>query len=280
MGVFEAILLGVLQGLTEFLPISSSAHLLIVPWLLGWPEPGLAFNVALHLGTLAAVVTYFWRDLLAMAAGLLRGLKTRRWTADPDARLALIIAIGSIPAAVAGFLGSDALDAYFHSGGGGDRAIMVSALLLIGLGLLLALAEWLARHRRDLSDVTAWDGIVVGLAQALALLPGVSRSGSTITAGLFLGLRRDAAARFSFLLGVPAVAGAGLLEGIDLLRAGLPAEERLIFAAGTISAAVVGYLAIAFLLRFLQRHSALVFVWYRLVLGTAVLALVLWRASG
>ena len=280
MGVFEAILLGVLQGLTEFLPISSSAHLLIVPWLLGWPEPGLAFNVALHLGTLAAVVTYFWRDLLAMAAGLLRGLKTRRWTADPDARLALIIAIGSIPAAVAGFLGSDALDAYFHSGGGGDRAIMVSALLLIGLGLLLALAEWLARHRRDLSDVTAWDGIVVGLAQALALLPGVSRSGSTITAGLFLGLRRDAAARFSFLLGVPAVAGAGLLEGIDLLRAGLPAEERLIFAAGTISAAVVGYLAIAFLLRFLQRHSALVFVWYRLVLGTAVLALALWRASG
>ena len=280
MGVLEAILLGVLQGLTEFLPISSSAHLLIVPWLFDWPEPGLAFNVALHLGTLAAVVTYFWRDLLAMAAGLLRGLKTRRWTADPDARLALIIAIGSIPAAVAGFLGSDALDAYFHSGGGGDRAIMVSALLLIGLGLLLALAEWLARHRRDLSDVTAWDGIVVGLAQALALLPGVSRSGSTITAGLFLGLRRDAAARFSFLLGVPAVAGAGLLEGIDLLRAGLPAEERLIFAAGTISAAVVGYLAIAFLLRFLQRHSALVFVWYRLVLGTAVLALALWRASG
>jgi len=280
VGVLEAILLGVLQGLTEFLPISSSAHLLIVPWLFDWPEPGLAFNVALHLGTLAAVVTYFWRDLLAMAAGLLRGLKTRRWTADPDARLALIIAIGSIPAAVAGFLGSDALDAYFHSGGGGDRAIMVSALLLIGLGLLLALAEWLARHRRDLSDVTAWDGIVVGLAQALALLPGVSRSGSTITAGLFLGLRRDAAARFSFLLGVPAVAGAGLLEGIDLLRAGLPAEERLIFAAGTISAAVVGYLAIAFLLRFLQRHSALVFVWYRLVLGTAVLALALWRASG
>lgn len=280
MGVLEAILLGVVQGLTEFLPISSSAHLLIIPWLFGWPEPGLAFNVALHLGTLVAVVTYFWRDLLVMAAGLLRGLRTRRWTADPDARLALIIAIGSIPAAVAGFLGSDALDAYFHSGGGGDRAIMVSALLLIGLGLLLALAEWLARHRRDLNDVTAWDGIVVGLAQALALLPGVSRSGSTITAGLFLGLRRDAAARFSFLLGVPAVAGAGLLEGIDLLRAGLPAEERLVFAAGTISAAVVGYLAIAFLLRFLQRHSALVFVWYRLVLGVTVLALALWRASG
>lgn len=277
MGVLEAILLGVIQGLTEFLPISSSAHLLIVPWLFGWPEPGLAFNVALHLGTLVAVVTYFWRDLVAMAAGLLRGLRTRRWTADLDARLALIIAIGSIPAAVAGFLGSDALDAYFHSGGGGDRAIMVSALLLIGLGLLLALAEWLARHRRELSDVNAWDGIVVGLAQALALLPGVSRSGSTITAGLFLGLRREAAARFSFLLGVPAIAGAGLLEGVKLLQAGLPAEERVIFAAGTVSAAVVGYLAIAFLLRFLQWYSTMVFVAYRLILGLVLLAVVTLR---
>ncbi|GBD15433.1 Undecaprenyl-diphosphatase [bacterium HR26] len=277
MGVLEAIFLGVVQGLTEFLPISSSAHLLIVPWLFGWSEPGLAFNVALHLGTLLAVVTYFWRDLLAMAAGLLRGLRTRRWTADPDARLALIIAIGSIPAAVAGFLGSDALDAYFHSGGGGDQAIMVSALLLIGLGLLLALAEWLARHRRGLSEINAWDGIVVGLAQALALLPGVSRSGSTITAGLFLGLRREAAARFSFLLGVPAIVGAGLLEGVKLLQVGLPAGERVIFAAGTISAAVVGYLAIAFLLRFLQRYSTMVFVAYRLILGLVLLAVVTLR---
>ena len=278
MGVLEAIILGVVQGVTEFLPISSSAHLLIVPWLFGWPEPGLAFNVALHLGTLLAVVTYFWRELVAMAAGLLRGLRVRRWTADPDARLALIIAIGSIPAAVAGFLGSDALDAYFHSGGGGDQAITVSALLLIGLGLLLALAEWLARHRRELSDVNAWDGILIGLAQALALLPGVSRSGSTITAGLFLGLRREAAARFSFLLGVPAVAGAGLLEGVKLLQVGLPAEERIIFAAGTVSAAVVGYLAIAFLLRFLQRYSTMVFVAYRLILGLALLAVVTLRA--
>jgi len=277
VGVLEAIILGVVQGVTEFLPISSSAHLLIVPWLFGWPEPGLAFNVALHLGTLLAVVTYFWRELVAMAAGLLRGLRARRWTADPDARLALIIAIGSIPAAVAGFLGSDALDAYFHSGGGGDQAILVSALLLIGLGLLLALAEWLARHRRELSDVNAWDGILVGLAQALALLPGVSRSGSTITAGLFLGLRREAAARFSFLLGVPAVAGAGLLEGLKLLQVGLPAEERIIFAAGTVSAAVVGYLAIAFLLRFLQRYSTMVFVAYRLILGLVLLAVVTLR---
>ncbi len=277
MGVLEAILLGIVQGLTEFLPISSSAHLLIVPWLFGWREPGLAFNVALHLGTLLAVVTYFWRELVAMAAGLLRGLRDRRLTGEPDARLALIIGIGSIPAAVAGFLGSDALDAYFHSGGGGDQAIMVSALLLIGLGLLLALAEWLAHHRRELSDTTAWDGIVVGLAQALALLPGVSRSGSTITAGLFLGLRREAAARFSFLLGVPAIAGAGLLEGVKLLQAGLPAEERVIFAAGTVSAAVVGYLAIAFLLRFLQRYSTKAFVAYRLILGLVLLAVVTLR---
>ncbi len=277
MGVLEAILLGTVQGLTEFLPISSSAHLLVVPWLFGWREPGLTFNVALHLGTLLAVVTYFWRELVAMAAGLLRGLRARRLAGEPDARLALIIGIGSIPAAVAGFLGSDALDAYFHSGGGGNQAIMVSALLLIGLGLLLTLAEWLARHRRELSEINAWDGVVIGLAQALALLPGVSRSGSTITAGLFLGLRREAAARFSFLLGVPAIAGAGLLEGVKLLQAGLPAEERVIFAAGTISAAVVGYLAIAFLLRFLQRYSTMVFVAYRLILGLVLLAVVTLR---
>jgi undecaprenyl-diphosphatase len=279
VGVPEAILLGIVQGLTEFLPISSSAHLLFLPWLFGWSEPGLAFNVALHLGTLLAVATYFWRDLTAMAAGVVRGVSRRELAAEPEARLALVIAVGSLPAAVIGWLAADRVDAYFHSGGGGDLAVMVSALLLIGLGLLLALAERLARHRRALEDVDARDGVVIGFAQVLAFLPGVSRSGSTITAGLLLGLRREAAARFSFLLGVPAIAGAGLLEGIDLLQAGLPAEERLVFAAGVTSAAVVGYLAIAILLRFVQRYTTLLFVWYRLVVGLAILVVALWRSA-
>ena len=279
MDVTEAILLGIVQGLTEFLPISSSAHLLFLPWLFGWPEPGLAFNVALHLGTLLALVTYFWRDLAGIAAGVVRGVSRGELAAEPEARLGMIIAIGSLPAAVIGFLVADLVDAYFHSGGGGDLAVVVSALLLISLGLLLAVAERLARHHRALGEVDARDGIIIGLAQVLAFLPGVSRSGSTIMAGLLLGLRREAAARFSFLLGVPAIAGAGLLEGIDLLRAGFPAEERLVFAAGVTSAAVVGYLAIAILLRFLQRYSTLVFVWYRLVVGLAILGVALWRSA-
>lgn len=277
MDMLHAVILGVVQGLTEFLPVSSSAHLIVVPWLFHWPEPGLAFNVALHLGTLTAVIAYFWRDLLEILHGVLRGLWLRRPLADPMGRLGWIIVLGSIPAAIAGIVLQDAVDRFFHAGEGGRGAIALIALVLMLVALLLALAERLATHRRPLSSITGRDGLLIGLAQMTALVPGVSRSGSTITAGLFLGLRREAAARFSFLLGTPAILGAGLLESRKLLAAGLDSSERGAFLLGFLTAALTGYLAIAFLLRYLQRRSTLVFVGYRVLAGLVLLVLVLLR---
>ncbi len=275
MNAWQALILGIVQGLTEFLPISSSAHLIIVPWVFGWPEPGLAFNVALHLGTLVAVLSYFWRDLLALARGWIRDTVTRGLPQSPEGRLGWAIVLGSIPAAVAGMLGNDAIDQFFHAGGGGRVAIAVSAVLLIALGGLLWLAERRASHARTLEQLSLRDGLLIGVAQMFALLPGVSRAGSTITAGLFLGFARPAAARFSFLLGTPAIVGAGLLEGIHLLQTGLSREELVPFAVGMLSAGLTGFAAIWFLLRFLQRYSTSLFVVYRFLLGIGVL---LWIA--
>lgn len=272
--MLRAIILGAVQGLTEFLPISSSAHLIIVPWLFGWEESGLTFDVALHLGTLAAVLVYFRREVLQMAVAVPRGVIERKPLDDPMSRLGWIIVLGSIPAAVAGFVAADTIDSFFHAGSGGDTAIVLVALLLIALAALLAVAERVARHARPVECINARDGLVVGLAQALALLPGVSRSGSTITAALFRGLQRDAAARFSFLLGIPAIVGAGVLETRTLLEGGLAPGEGWAFIAGMATAAVVGYLAIAFLLRFLRTRSTFVFIAYRVVLGLLLLTLV------
>lgn len=274
MSIWEAILLGIVQGITEFLPISSSAHLIVIPWLFGWNEPGLMFNVGVHLGTLAAVIVYFWRDLVEMALALPRGIASGQPMRDPMSRLALIILVGSIPAGIVGLPASDAIDEYFHSGGGGDLAIALMAVMLMGVGLLLWQAERAATHRRTIEVITMKDGVLIGLAQAVALFPGVSRSGSTITVGLFRGLRREAAARFSFLLGVPAVFGAGLIELRHLLNEGLADGEGTVFAAGIVTSAVVGYIAIAFLLRFLVRHTTLVFIVYRLAFGLLVLSLI------
>ncbi|WP_448575995.1 undecaprenyl-diphosphatase UppP [Thermomicrobium sp.] len=274
MNVWQAIVLGIVQGMTEFLPISSSAHLIVVPWLFDWPEPGLAFNVALHLGTLSGVLAYFWRDLIQIGRGWLAGIIRLRLLEEPASRLGWAVIIGSVPAGVAGFFLNDVIDRYFHSGGGGDTAIMLTSVLLIVLGVFLWLAERAGSRRRALHELGLRDGVVVGLAQALALLPGVSRSGSTITASLFLGFTRPAAARFSFILGIPAIAGAGLLEMLELMRTGLPAEERIVFFAGVISAAITGFLAIAFLLRFLQRFSTGIFILYRVALGLVLLVLV------
>ena len=271
MTVWQALVLGIVQGLTEFLPISSSAHLILVPWLFGWPEPGLAFNVALHLGTLSAVLVYFSGDLLTIARGWLTGLAQRRPLGSPEARIGWAVLIGSVPAGVVGVLLNDAIDQYFHSGGGGTLAIGLTAVLLMALGAALWLAERAGRRSRSLTEVGLRDGFLVGVAQALALLPGVSRSGSTITAGLFLGFQRAAAARFSFILGIPAIVGAGMLETMHLLRTGLPASERTLFVVGMAASAVTGFLAIAFLLRFLQRRSTGVFVLYRFLLGAFIL---------
>jgi undecaprenyl-diphosphatase len=184
------------------------------------------------------------------------------------------VIIGSVPAGLAGFFLNDVIDHFFHSGGGGDTAIVFTSLLLIVLGFVLWLAERYGTRRRSLGELGLRDGLVVGLAQALALLPGVSRSGSTITASLFLGFARPAAARFSFILGIPAIAGAGLLETLKLVETGLPAEQRVLFVTGVASAAITGFLAIAFLLRFLQRYSTSIFIVYRIALGLVLLLVV------
>jgi undecaprenyl-diphosphatase len=274
MNVWQAAVLGIVQGATEFLPISSSAHLIVLPWLFDWPEPGLAFNVALHLGTLSAVLAYFWRDLIQIGRAWFAGLIRLRPLEESASRLGWAVIIGSVPAGLAGFFLNGVIDHFFHSGGGGDTAIVFTSLLLIVLGFVLWLAERYGTRRRSLRELGLRDGLVVGLAQALALLPGVSRSGSTITASLFLGFARPAAARFSFILGIPAIAGAGLLETLRLVETGLPAEQRVLFVTGVASAAITGFFAIAFLLRFLQRYSTSIFIVYRIALGLVLLLVV------
>jgi undecaprenyl-diphosphatase len=273
----RAVVLGIVQGLTEFLPISSSAHLVLFPWLFGWRDPGLTFDVALHVGTLAAVLLYFRRDLWRMATALVRGMLTRAPLAEPDARLGLFIVAGSVPAAVAGFLGNDPIDAFFHRPDAQEPALAIIAFALIALGLLMALAERSARHLRPLKDVRLRDALIIGAAQMTALVPGVSRSGSTLTAGLFLNLQRESAARFSFLLSVPITAAAVLKETADMARTGLPPDDRLPFILGILTAGIVGYACIAFLLRFLQRAGTLVFTAYRVALGLLILFLLVVR---
>lgn len=272
MSIWEAILLGIIQGITEFLPISSSGHLILVPWLLGWDEPGLLFNVGVHVGTLMAVVIYFWRDLFAMAVALPQGILKGKPLAEPMSFLAVVIILGSVPAAIVGFTLGDTIDEFFHTGSGGDLAIVLIAGALMLVGVLMAVAERVADRSRGIEDIRVQDGVLIGLAQALALFPGVSRSGSTITAGLFLGLRRESAARFSFLLGVPAVVGAATFELRNLLDNGL-GNQTSVFIAGIVTSAIVGYLSIAFLLRFLVRNSTAIFTIYRVAFGLLVLGL-------
>lgn len=278
IAVWQAIVLGIVQGLTEFLPISSSAHLIIVPWLFGWSEPGLTFDVALHIGTFVAVLLYFWSDLLGMAGDVWTGIRSGAPLKLPGSRLALFIIIGSIPGAIAGFLGDTAVEELFHTPGSQRQAMVVIALVMILLGLILALAEVLARHVRSLHELTWRDAAIVGLAQMFALIPGVSRSGSTITAGLFVNLKRDAAARFSFLLALPITAGAALKKMLDLVRHNqLASGDRLAFVAGILTAAIVGYLCIKFLLGYLQRHTTRAFTIYRVAIGLLILLLVVVR---
>jgi undecaprenyl-diphosphatase len=282
--VWQAIVLGIVQGLTEFLPVSSSAHLLIVPWLLGWESPGLAFDAALHLGTLAAVLVYFWRDLVAMALAFppaIRHPAAVLRSQNPDdvmPRLSLLIALGTLPGLAAGLLGASAIDAVYHPQGAlPDRVVIAVAAALIGLGLLLLWAERAARHVRGMASLTVRDALVIGLAQAAALIPGVSRSGATITAGLFRGLTRADAARFSFLLGTPIVAAAGAKGLLDTLTAGLGAVPVAVMAAGLAASALAGFAAIWGLLRYLQRASTMVFIVYRIVLGVGLIVVVLTR---
>jgi undecaprenyl-diphosphatase len=268
VSVLEAIVLGIVQGITEFLPISSTAHLRIVPAFVGWEDPGAAFTAVTQLGTMAAVLLYFRADLWRIARAWVRSLRDRSARRELDARLGWYILLGTIPIGVFGLAFKDQIET-------GARDLYLIGVALIVLGLVLLVAEKVGTRERSIEQLTTRDGVALGFAQALALIPGVSRSGATITAGLFLGLDRPSAARFSFLLSVPAVVLSGLLE-LGSIASGEEGEHvgagALVIA--TFLAFVSGYAAIAFLLRFLATHSTVVFVVYRVALGTLVLVLV------
>ena len=265
MSILQAIVLGIVQGFTEFLPISSTGHLRIVPAFPGWEDPGAAFTAVTQLGTLAAVLLYFRSDLVRIAVAWLRSLRDPEVRRTLDARLGWYILLGTVPIGIFGFAFSDQIEDE-------ARSLYLIGTTLIVLGLILLLAERVSKRDRDLDDLTVRDGVIIGFAQAAALVPGVSRSGATLTAGLFLGLERAAAARYSFLLSVPAVVLSGLYELKDI--GGEGAVGAVPTAIATLLAFVSGYAAIAFLLRFLATRSTLVFVVYRVALGALVLTLV------
>lgn len=265
----EAIILGLVQGLTEFLPISSSAHIRIVgEFLPSASDPGAAFTAITQLGTELAVLIYFWRDITRIIGQWFRSLVGRVPRSDPDARMGWLIILGSLPIGVLGLLLQDWIDTSF-------RSLWITATMLIVFGLLLAAADRLGRQTKPLERLTLRDGIVFGFAQALALIPGVSRSGGTITAGMAMGYTREASARYAFLLAVPAVFASGLYK---LAKTVADPGQQGPYGAGetlvaTVIAFVVGYIVIAWLMRFISSHSYLPFVWYRLGLGVLLFAL-------
>jgi len=265
MSWWRAAVLGLVQGLTEFIPISSTAHLRIVPALLGWPDPGTAFSAVIQLGTLAAVLAYFAGDIRRLAWAALRSLGSARARREQDARLAWAIAAGNVPIVVLGLSFRRLIETE-------GRSLYLIAALLVAVGLALAAAERVARQDRLLDHLGFWRVQAIGLFQALALLPGASRSGSTILGGLLLGLRRADAARFSFLLGIPAILGSGLFQLRALLESPLGAGGAAL-TAGLAVSAVSGYASIGFLLRFLRTRSTLVFAVYRVALGALVTGL-------
>jgi undecaprenyl-diphosphatase len=264
MTSFEAVVLGIVQGVTEFLPISSTAHLRIVPAFLGWQDAGAAFTAVLQLGSLLAVIGYFLPDLVRMLRAAVRALTDRSRPPEPAARELGYLIVGTLPVGVAGI-------AFKHAVEGSLRSLWVIAIAMIVVGLALAAVERIARRDRTFEEITLRDAVLIGCAQALALVPGVSRSGITLLAALALGLRREAAARFSFLLSVPAVAAAGIFELPKVLRARDVSGSAL--AIGLIAAAISGYASIAWLLRFLRVRSTIPFVVYRVALGGVLIFL-------
>jgi undecaprenyl-diphosphatase len=266
VGWFEAVVLGVVQGLTEFLPISSSAHLRIVAALAGWSDPGAAFTAVTQIGTESAVIIYFWRDISRIVQAWTLSLVRPEWRKDADARMGWYVVVGTLPIGILGFALKDTIETAF-------RDLRLIGMTLIVFGIVLGLADALARNVKVLEELTFRDGVLYGLAQALALVPGVSRSGGTISAGLLLGYRRDAAARYAFLLAIPAVLASGFFELLDIGGAEAPAWGPTILA--TVIAFGVGYVVIVYFLRYIATHSFRAFVVYRIALGLLVLGLVL-----
>jgi len=271
MPLYQALILAVVQGFTEFLPISSSAHLALAPWLLGWNDQGLTFDIALHIGTLLAVLIYFFRDWIQVLGG---GFGLRLGT-DPDLRdnprLLWMLAAATIPVGLAGLAFKEAAETTF-------RTPWVIGTMLIVVGLLMGYAERICLRNKHIAHVSWFDAMAIGVAQALAVVPGTSRSGITITAGLFRGLDRASAARFSFLLSTPAIAAAALKAFYDLHKAGgIPAGEQTIFFSAMAVSALTGCFVIAFFMRYLRRATLQFFVVYRILFGILVIALAFFR---
>ena len=283
MTIIQAVVLGLVQGLTEFMPVSSSAHLIIVPWLFGWGDPGLQFDLTLHLGTLAALLGFFWSDWVRLIRAGIASIIERKIGQDTDRRLAWLLVIGTIPGGIAGWLAESKIEELFHQPGVPNTtgAMMAMAIVIALLGAALFVAERIAKHIRGLDQISLKEAIIIGFSQALAIFPGVSRSGSTITAGLFLGFQRETAARFSFLLSTPIILGAGIKSIFDVrteVAAGtLVQSDLVIYVIGFIAAALSGYLCIRFLLRYLQKNSTNVFVYYRWLLAVLIIVVVFIR---
>jgi undecaprenyl-diphosphatase len=260
--MFEAFILGLVQGLGEFLPISSSAHLIVAPWLFGWKDPGLGFDLALHWGTLLAVVVYFRNDIWLLIKGFVHSLlpSTRDFQNNIYQKLSWLIIVASIPAAIIGKLLEEQAE---HA----LRSPLLIAFTMLGFGLILAMADKFGQKIKNLDKIKPLHAFLVGCSQALALIPGVSRSGSTMTAGLALGFKRADAARFSFLMSIPITFGAGLLKVKDLQGS----ASILELGIGFITAAIVGFLSIRFLLRLLAKRDFTIFVWYRIAFAALVL---------
>ncbi len=267
MDLLQSIFLGFLQGLTEFLPISSSGHILVVPAMLGWEDPGAAFTAVIQLGTEAAVLIYFRKDLWQIGTTWTASLRRPELRGELDARMGWYLIAATIPIAILGFVFQDQIET-------AARNLWLVGSMLIVFGIVLGVADNVGSRKRDVGDLSFRDGVLIGFAQSIALIPGVSRSGATISAGLFLGLERAAAARFSFLLAIPAVVLSGFFQLYKILSGNETVQEPLInVAVATLVAFIVGYAVIAWFLRYLSSNSFAIFVGYRLVLGTGVLIL-------
>jgi undecaprenyl-diphosphatase len=263
--IVKAIVLGIIQGTTEFIPISSTAHLRVIPALLGWKDIGSAYSAVIQLGTLIATLIYFKQDIISLTNGFIQATKNKDFLTNSESRIFILIIIGTIPISVCGLLFKRFIE-------GEARGLYVISAALILLAIVLFIAEKVSSKKKDFREITVKDGIVIGCAQALALIPGSSRSGVTITAGLFRGLKRDVAARYSFLLSIPAIGLSGLYE-LYKERQLLLHENFVSLAIATVVSGVVGYFSIAFLLSYLKTRSNMIFIVYRIILGIIILVL-------
>lgn len=260
MDLIQSIILGAIQGLTEFFPISSTAHLVLLPWFFSWKDQGLPFNVALHVGSLIAIIFYFWRDWILIGRDLLKSVAERSFVGRPSGKIGMFLLIATVPGALSGFL-------FEEQAAGFLRNPLSIAFALSAFGVLLYISDRFSRRDKSVEDMNLTDCIIIGLAQALAIIPGVSRSGITITGAMFRNFKRDEAARFSFLLAAPLIVGAGIFESRHLAYSDVVSVP---FIAGFIASAVFAFLAIKYLLRFVRKSSYTLFVIYRLILAVLI----------